>query len=225
MQEDTFYQITGNQVTFRVNDTEKKMLNDFAVLRQIKENKTFTNAKQIVFELLSIVNNSVNNENNTEINETTHEIIENEQKNVFEIVAEAPENQEVNEIKQQLIESIGYTETPTDEQLFTDLLEIITTPLEPAPTVEVVKEVVKEVERPLTANEVLLNLTPQQRELIELITRWRFQQKRDTERLTTEKAIKRMVFNAGTLSNYHGEFETGIPLNKLNKNKGLQSNN
>lgn len=205
----SFYQITGNQITFRVNEEEKELFNQFAISRQTQENKEFTSAKQIILDLLSLVNNqnnSVTNENKTENVELSEE------------------NKEVLSIKEQLIESIGYTDIPTEKQLLTDLLDIINTPLEPAPTVEIEKEVIKEVERKLGVNEILVNLSTPQRELLETIARWRLMQKKDSVRLSLEKLIKRMVFNAGTLSNYHGEFETGIPLHKLRTNKGLSNN-
>lgn len=112
--------------------------------------------------------------------------------------------------KRKLIDEIGYEQEPTDEILFTDLLEIITTPIE-VPKIEAeYKEVIKEVERELSENEILIDLKPKQHEILKKIARWRSHTKIDDATLPTGDIIKRMVFNHGTLLNEHGYFETGL---------------
>jgi len=119
------------------------------------------------------------------------------------------ENQTMQQY-QKLIELIGYETEPTELQLFNDLIDIISQPQEPE-TIE--KNV--EIERELAKNEFLLQLEEPQATLLEKIARWRYQTKRDPQRLQIPQLIRRMIFNKGTLFNWHGEFDTGISEKRL----------
>lgn len=214
------YQITGNTVSFRVNDSERQQLNDIAITLQTNENQTFTNGKQLVFALLSHCN-QLQTELNTNVNTEDSTIPENEiqetiENNEFTNESDLNTENKAIEFKQQLIAAIGYEEIPSDEQLYSDLLEIIN--MEPDPNELPVKEieVIKEVEKPLGENEILVDLTANQHELLQKIARWRGQTKRDEQTLPISKLIKMMVFNEGTLTNDHGYFETGLSSKKIN---------
>jgi len=180
------YQITGNTVSFRVSEDEKEILNELANTLQTDENTVYSNSKQLVFGLITKLNTDVNNVSDSVINDELQTLID-ECHNV-----------------------IGYDEIKTLPEILRDLLEIISTPLEPAPTVEIEKEVIKEVEKPLGENDILVQLEPLQKEVLEKIARFRVRYKLDDERTPLDVLIKRMIFNTGTLKNDHGAFVTGI---------------
>lgn len=119
------------------------------------------------------------------------------------------------------IEVIGYdeNETPTAEQVISDLLDMVQQPLPEAPVVEVIKE----VERPLQPGEHLLVLNPDQDNIIKTIARWRSRKNYDSITQTVTDVMKAMVFNIPTLTNDHGAYPTGFKLNKLSKKLELKS--
>ncbi|HRO76959.1 MAG TPA: hypothetical protein PLP27_12530 [Crocinitomicaceae bacterium] len=210
------YQIEGKQLTCKLTDQEREQVNEFAKKWQTTENVVFSNGKQLVLALLThckqLENSFFIQENNLKKEIQAKEELENELLTLREQLESTPQTTENSEIKQQLIETLAYQEPPTDEQLFADVLEIINTPLEPAPTVEVIKE----VERQLLPTEILLNLTAKEKEILDLIARYRFSTKEDNPRKTTSELIHAMVFNKGTLLNEHGRFKTYINNKKLN---------
>lgn len=186
------YQITGQQISFRVNEEERNELNEFAKNWQTDENTVFSNGKQVVFALLAHCKQL----------ESKLETLEN-----IPLTSENT-NENINKIKQQLIEALAYEATPEDEELFKDLLEIITTPLEPLEPVEIIKTV--EVEKQLAPGEIILDLTPRQSELLELISAYRARLKDDVPRKTVQEIIKQIVFNKYILTNEFGIFKTYI---------------
>lgn len=116
--------------------------------------------------------------------------------------------------RQKLYDAIGYESIPTDEQLFADLLEIITSEDDPADSAD---------DQPVTPlfpsapvlrdpaeNEIFLDLSSNQLEMMQKIVRFRVKKGEDQTRLTLVQAIKKMVFNRGTLMNEHGYFKTFI---------------
>ncbi|MCO5258689.1 MAG: hypothetical protein M9916_00920 [Crocinitomicaceae bacterium] len=200
------YQITGENVGFRVNEVERQQLNEFATFWQEKEKTTFTNGKQLVFSLLTYCKQLENNLNSTE---NTSENNLNSTENTSENNLNSTEN--TSEVKQQLIHAVGYETTPTDDELFSDLLEIITTPLEPAPTVEIEKI----VEKTLQPGEIILPLTEKQLEVLELIARYRAHFKDDVPRKTPAELVKAIVFQKEILTNEFGTFPTYLQNKKL----------
>lgn len=117
------------------------------------------------------------------------------------------------------IEVVGYENTPTLDVLITDLVQIANTPLEPAPVVEIEKETIKEVFKPLEPNQLLLELSPAQLDILQKINRWRSFKRISDATENIESTVKKMLFNVGTLTNDHGYFQTGITADKL-KTKG-----
>lgn len=83
-------------------------------------------------------------------------------KDVFEyclqkaLEEQTPLNTDLQPYINELIQVIGYEEEPENTEVLKDVLEIINTPV-PVPTPV---EVIKEVEKPLTPEQVLLNLSP-----------------------------------------------------------------
>lgn len=201
------YQIASNSATIKLNDAEKAIFNATAENLQTIGNTVFTNSKQIVFALISRISeletSKIELENQINDLETELETLKTtpppDESNEFQKV-------ENSEIKQELIAAIGYEETPSDDELYSDLLEIITTSLEPA---EPEKEIV-EIERKLTDNEFLLTLKAAQTEVLNTIARWRFMTQKDDHTNNIPELILRMLFNKGVLLNWHGQFDTGI---------------
>ncbi len=127
------------------------------------------------------------------------------------------ENQRVITIDESLqariadvIKTIGYENTPSLTDFISDLIEIATT-VPDIPTAEI-KEVIKEVPAQIGENQILLDLSSKQIETVNKISAWRHQNGHDNPALEPSDIVKRMVFNKGSLTNWHGEFPTGIRL-------------
>lgn len=203
------YQIPGKAINVRLTEDERTQLNEFAEFWQAAEGTKFTNPKQVVFALLSHI---------SDLEEKVKELepaLEEANSKLATLESELATTGSNREIVDKLIQEIGYQETPSDEKLFSDIVEIINTTLEPAPPVEVEKIV--EVEKPLAENEVLVTMTLEQKKLLATIARWRYQSKIDQELLTPSDVMRKMTFNKGSLTNWHGEFETGISESRLKK--------
>jgi hypothetical protein len=207
------YQLNTNSGSARFNKEEHIQVNQLIIkLGELSGNQFDSFKSLFTYCLRSAIElNSMKTNVNTIENNEIKEITEQEELNteVIEYITEVEDlntSENLNELRRLLIQSIGYEETPTDEALFTDLLDIINTPLSPAPTVEISKE----VEKPLEPNQLLLNLTPEQKVIIEKIARWRSFKKIDQPISTLEVIAKGMIFNMGSLTNDHGQFETGL---------------
>lgn len=132
-------------------------------------------------------------------------------------------NSNANQLKQTLISQLEYESTPTDEQLYSDILEIINGEDEPEEAEDVETEVQYPdmlLKKPTTVrepneNEIFIELSSQQSELIEKICRIRVVKNEDETRMTPAQCIKEMVFNRGTLLNEHGYFKTFIKSSRL----------
>lgn len=222
------YQVSPN-ISFRVDENQRTQLNAIAEELQTAESVAFNNAREFVFSLLNAHIQlkdrcmQLEYELNTKLNAVNADVLDlNAELNTANAELNTPNadlntdvlelNAELNtDHKQILIDAIGYPENPTDESLYSDLLAIITTPAEP--TVEV--EVIKEIEKPLSKGEILVHLSAQEFDTLDIISRYRVHKKLDPQRRTISSIIKKMVFNAGSLTNYHGEFETGFNNKRL----------
>lgn len=238
------YQITGNTVSFRVNDEEREQLNEIALTLQTTDNQLFTNSKQVVFAMLThckqlqtklsalanadksevleeIITQQTEKQPSANVDTNVSDVntnVNSENKNVDNLNTELNTEIDISDkhkIIAYLQSELGDDYNPTDEELFSELLEIITTPREPAPEVEFIKTV--EVERKLTETEVLLNLKPQQINLLKTIARWRFIAKKDTHTNSLEELIPRMLFKKGVLPLVNEVFELGVPEHLLKK--------
>lgn len=222
------YKIQSNSATFKLTDEEKEILNDVAVNLQTIENRQFTNSKQIVFalvnrcklletELETLKTESLQNENSV-----------NETENNLETESLQDENiSEIGEIKQQLIDAIGFPETPSDTQLYDACLQIINSSnsfietiaiklnMADCDSVEIMQALHEKLTQP--ENTVQVEFNPEQLRLLRTIIRFRAQQKIDVPGLTLQELIRSMIFNRGCLFNEHGEFETGIRAGKMKK--------
>lgn len=207
------YQLTSSQYSARLSTDELTQLNNIAAQLQTDKNIFFTFQKDVIIHLMNeyskvYAENTLLKTTISELKDVNAELTEalSNRPQSENIENNTADNSKTTVIKDRLIEEMGYLERPTDEQLYSDILEIITTPLAPAPTVEIEKPVIKEKE--LSENEVLIELTEKQKHILELIARYRYSLKEDTQRLSLSDLIKRMVFNRGTLLNMHGEFKT-----------------
>jgi chromosome condensin MukBEF ATPase and DNA-binding subunit MukB len=64
------------------------------------------------------------------------------------------------------------------------------------------------VEKPLAENQVLVNFTPVQLQVVEKINQNRFERKAEKTQLTPEELILKVLFSRWFLFNYSGEFPT-----------------
>jgi hypothetical protein len=139
------YQITGTQISYRVNNDERAELNELASYLQDENGIKFDNAKQLTFAIIDKLK-----QGKAEAPRPEAEVVEVMpvllQEKFAEIRASVFEGEELSEL-----------------EMLDTLLSIINTP---APAVEIEKEVVKEVERPISENEVLVNVLPAQKDLV-----------------------------------------------------------
>lgn len=171
------------------SETEKQAVNEQLHQLSKKAGRVFTSFKDVFAYLLA--ENLNENEAKTELENTLQPLVD------------------------KAIEVIGYdeNETPTAEQVISDLLDMVQQPLPEAPVVEVIKE----VERPLQPGEHLLVLNPDQDNIIKTIARWRSRKNYDSITQTVTDVMKAMVFNIPTLTNDHGAYPTGLTFDKASK--------
>jgi hypothetical protein len=139
------YIIAGTQISFRVNNEERTELNQIAYDLQTENNIVFNNVKELTFAIIDKMK-----QGKAEAPRQEAEVVEVMpvllQEKFAEIRASVFEGEELSEL-----------------EMLDTLLSIINTP---APAVEIEKEVVKEVERPISENEVLVNVLPAQKDLV-----------------------------------------------------------
>lgn len=186
------YQITGTQVSFRVNNEERAQLNELAIDLQAENKVQFNNSKDLVFAIVEKSNNSAAN------------VVEVEKEVIKEVeVIPTDLSAKFAEIKASVFDD----EELTELEMLDTLIQIITTP---TPAVEIEKEVMKEVERPISENEVLVPLLPNQKEILKRIADHQFKRFPKNGQLTEGEVMRKMCFNMATLTDYGEMFETGI---------------
>lgn len=186
------YQITGSQVSFRVNNEERTELNELALELQTENKVQFNNSKDLTFAIVEKLKNSVSTP-----------IIE--EKEVIKEVEVIPTDLSAKfaEIKASIFDN----EELTEIEMLDTLIQIISTP---SPAVELEKEVIKEVERPLSENQVLVDLIDNQKAILTRISNFRQKEGLDKIPLTEGDVLRKMCFNMATLTDYGEMFETGI---------------
>lgn len=213
------WSINSNQVSFRVTDEQKEYLNDLVPDLEKAHGTKIDSAKKF-FKLLidefgitkdNFENTIIPNEEQEKEIQDLRNYVEMQNKAIAEFEKNpAPLDEGTLQAKNDLINALGYSEPMPDETFYKDLLEVITLEtLTPEP-VEIEKEVIKEIPIKLEPNQTIVTTTPEQHNHLELIARWRLSVGKDKELSTVETIIKRMVFNEGTLLNYHGFFATGL---------------
>lgn len=206
------YQITGNQASFRVTDIERDLINDVAEEIQEESGNSFTNVKQLFFAMIKklesqeIALKELQMDYNSKVEELSH--LREEPPTLPEL----PEELKIKfeEIKQSVFEG----EELSEETMLDTLVQIVNSP---APVVPQIEEKIVEVERELSENEVLIDLKPAQKNVLLKIADWRFKNDYDKEVLSPGEVMRKMTFNRGSLTNWHGEFMTGITERKLRK--------
>lgn len=118
-----------------------------------------------------------------------------------------PISDELQEKFAQIKTDIFENEDVTPEQMLDEMLNIIN---QPQPAVEIPVEKVVEVEKPLSENQILVNLRPQENILVSKIAEWRFQSRLDNPQLSKESVLKKLAFNLASLADWNEEFKTGI---------------
>lgn len=191
-----------NQLESTLNTTVSKLNTD---VDSSKSSGSETKNIQEVENTMSADVNNLNTELNADVNKVNAEL------NSDVIKTEFKNSSELLDLIEQAKMTIGYDpeDSPaTPEAVLRDLIEIINQPIETPKAIE--KEVTVEVERKLSPNEILVNLTAQQVDVLELIARWRFSKRLDQEKKTKAEIIKAMTFNEATLLNYGDCYKTGI---------------
>jgi len=208
-------------VLIRENDHLRATLNDNldstkdkqqALLKEIEEYKTTNDQQQTRIQELTQEIQTLQQQLISIQQEPEPQQEEEPQQQNYDIDAmlaeeKGQQNKDVIERYADIIKLIGYQEDmiPSEEKILKDVVDILSEPMEP----EIVEKIV-EIEKKLQDNEFIIQLEPAQKRVLEVITRWRFQTKKDVKLLSIPQVIKRMVFNRGTLLNWHEEFETGI---------------
>ena len=216
------YQIPKKQLAVKLSDFERNQLQEVSDQLQERLEITFSNGNHVVFgvlqELKSLENKVKSLETELKTKETEVETLENR---ANDLLAESMNNDNQSEDFQELLDeakAVLYgdeenTDEMTMQSVFSDLIEVAKQPAPEPKTIE--KEVVKEVERELTANEILLSLDDKQIKVLELIARWRHSKKIDAVLSTPGQIIEGMVFNKPALLNWGEGFKTGIKRKNL----------
>src|SRR5690554_7151262 len=180
------YQIPKKQLAVKLSDFERNQLQEVSDQLQERLETTFSNGNHVVFGVLqklkSLENKVKSLETELKTKETEVETLENR---ANDLIAESMNNDNQSEDFQELLDeakAVLYgdeenTDEMTMQSVFSDLIEVAKQPAPEPKTIE--KEVVKEVERELTANEILLSLDDKQIKVLELIARWRHSKKID----------------------------------------------
>lgn len=216
------YQIPKKQLAVKLSDFERNQLQEVSDQLQERLETTFSNGNHVVFGVLQELKSLENKVKSLETELKTKEIeVETLENRANDLLAESMNNDNQSEDFQELLdeakEVLYGDEENTDEMtmqsIFSDLIEVAKQPAPEPKTIE--KEVVKEVERELTANEILLSLDDKQIKVLELIARWRHSKKIDTVLSTPGQIIEGMVFNKPALLNWGEGFKTGIKRKNL----------
>lgn len=191
------YQITGNTVSFRVNDAERDQFNQIAAQLQESENEVYANGNHVFFALLRYCRQLENSslENKCHIPDSA---LEKERETAVN---------RVNEIRTQLITAVNEDDNVTDDELITLVINKINK--EPETKTETVTEI-KEVEKQLSDNQILIEVTDRKLEILQEIAKRRAKKYRLEKSESLPVLAEKMIFNDGTVFNLSGEFYTGF---------------
>jgi hypothetical protein len=191
------YQITGNTVSFRVNDAERDQFNQIAAQLQESENEVYANGNHVFFALLrhcrQLENSSL--ENKFHIPDSA---LEKERETAVN---------RVNEIRTQLITAVNEDDNVTDDELITLVINKINK--EPETKTETVTEI-KEVEKQLAENQIVIEVTERKLEILQEIAKRRAKKYRLEQLESLPVLAEKMIFNDGTVFNLSGELYTGF---------------
>lgn len=191
------YQITGNTVSFRVNDAERDQFNQIAAQLQESENEVYANGNHVFFALLRYCRQLENSslENKYHIPDSA---LEKERETAVN---------RVNEIRTQLITAVNEDDNVTDNELITLVINKINK--KPETKTETVTEI-KEVEKQLSDNQILIEVTDRKLEILQEISKRRAKKYRLEQLESLPVLAEKMIFNDGTVFNLSGEFYTGF---------------
>lgn len=215
----------SKQLNARFSDFEKATTDKFLLSFQKDTGKEYSNFKNLFLDIISKYN-ELENELNDLVNQPILqpdnskfvEKIEAQQATIENLQKQLSEKSEASTIEK-LPESLAEKFTEINNELFPELgtlseLQILETLQEvvqmkdetpPAPV-----EIIKEVERQLADNELLVNLKPQQKQLLLDIAAWRFSNRLDAVQDTPGNILRRMAFREYVLIDYMDEFATGL---------------
>lgn len=178
------YQIPGPSISVRLNEEDRNNVNEFLQAIQNSENIQYSHAKDMFLDVIDRLQNTKDsvNTNNPFENEHVLSLLE-----IYRENNDLPRDTDVT-------------------QLLMSALTQVNEPLPEAPTVEVIKEVEKEIGE----NEVLIQFTPEQKSVIDKITSNRNEKLPEDKQETPSLMIKKMVLNKSNVYNWHGNFYTGF---------------
>lgn len=113
----------------------------------------------------------------------------------------------VNEIRTQLITAVNEDDNVTDDELITLVINKINK--EPETKTETVTEI-KEVEKQLSDNQILIEVGDRKLEILQEISKRRAKKYRLEQLESLPVLAEKMIFNDGTVFNLSGEFYTGF---------------
>ncbi|WP_107037864.1 hypothetical protein [Brumimicrobium mesophilum] len=213
------YQIPSKQLAVKLSDFERNQLQEVSDELQEKLETTFSNGNHVVFgilqELKTLETNLITAENKVKSLEIELETLRNQSENKVESNQNQDEYdlQPLFELIRESLYGAEEEDSSTNEELLNDVLGVLSE--EPPKPQTIEKVVEKEIERSLSADEILLKLTEKQIELLNLIARWRHSKKIDPELKKPGQIIEAMVFNKGALLNWGEGFRTGIKRKNL----------
>lgn len=193
------YQITGKQASFRVTDFEREKLNKIAETLQIESNVEFQNAKELIFAIINKLD---------DLAAAAPKTIEVEKEVTVEVLPE-----DLKTKFEELRVSIFENEDIAPLSILETMEMLINTPTQ---AVEVPVEKIVEVERPLTENEMVVNIQPKQKQLLVNIASWRHNRGYDKVLNHPGDILRRMAFQKAVLVDWNDEFPTGLTRKNLN---------
>lgn len=210
------YQLSSQQVGFRVSENDKEILNSVLNELQTEKQTSFSSFKDAVFVLIS--NRKQTEKELISLREQLEEALQKVKtdettpiSNRFQV--DFSENTAVQELIGKVIENESLpVDSDVSEVVSVALSKALQPPTVIKETVEKEIEVEVSVPTPLKDGEVILSLKPMQRTILEIISKRRFEAGYDSELQSIETTADRLIFNKATLFNWGGEFPTCLKL-------------
>lgn len=210
------YQLTSQQVGFRISENDKEILNSVLNELQTEKQTSFSSFKDAVFVLIA---NRKQTENELiSLREQLQEALKNVKTDEIPPIAnrfqvDFSENTAVQELIGKVIENESLpVDSDVSEVVSIALSKALKPPTVITETIEKEVEVEVSVPTPLKDGEVILSLKPMQRTILEIISKRRFEAGYDSALQTIETTADRLIFNKATLFNWGGEFSTCLKL-------------
>ncbi len=184
------FQFQNPNFSVRLNATEKDSVNKALQKIQEENNIEYTFAKDVFLDVIQRI---------TQPKETVKHTDTLEKPEVLELLNEFQSNFEIPE------------NTPITELLLL-ALQKVNEPLPEAPTVEIEKPVHIEVEKPLSANQILITLNDDQLQVVKKVQQNRAKElaKNNNPEESLEELFIACFFDQGNIISFNGGWWTGL---------------